>query len=974
MDENADSRPSPPIPPTVVAQTNEPAETTTEAGCAPMGAHPVTMLKQEEAPIGEEEVPQPFKAVKRTTLADVESTEHTTKPTIFRTYDQAVAAPLSGNPHVYGYISSVYGGKALIHVHESPEIVIVRAEQFTLLEGTMDGINFATVPLSTTVRVYGVRSGSTNGTKGTKTPRLHQTKWRATRIQLVRTDFFRTRAVAITEPRLTSDTQVVKLITGHTPNGYRMRVDLIPVHDQRRMISENNAGQFYMVDAVRMPPFFHQTDDAEGVAVTFNADEKEAFERRNQNDDRQPPREWTLADPRPTTEHEIEMIANKCKDVPITRFETHQRYVGSAATAVAAYVDRAQSRHITEQTVERTIQIKTRREQLTTTISVPRSFVEDADPLIDSWITGKTVTARFPVGEKRFTTMATVKEITVSGTEAMVRLQFSQSATRFIKAWTREHGKSSVTIGPDPEQSLDATQAIKREFKTTTVQSEIYQQYIGRKTAQKKQQLVTKEQRQLGSITLDEAQTDALRSSLAQQGISVTIAPPGSGKTALASTIVITGPTNQAISSALAPLEAVIPAEKRRMCRYASKHIADEDTDDQRFFIENMARQFEEFITDPIQQKSLTTTRNALAVAETELDEATTALEILEKQEKTKQVRQELVAEFEMLWNPNIIATTATLLLRYRERRSCRYATHIIIDEASRLHPPHLLAMIASFQHLRKITLIGDSEQLAPFYPAPDASDIKKYAGEADLVRLKNAYPKAVVHLEKIYRAHPLITRNVLANCYPYRVEPGVTEEERPMARRAGLPMAADGTPVILYHTNGVSEGGVNEEEAELIYWLVQHLRSRGADRDDILVVTYHTNQRDHLRRILQNIAVETIDGSQGRQAPIVILATTKRATSTASIQRSLRFVGDPKRSIAAVSRAMHAFYVFGDVEQLGQLAFFSRIVEWARSNGAVRTPTPKNGQRATLPKRQRTGDDPEPSGRCNQKVSRRRV
>ncbi|CAB3409859.1 unnamed protein product [Caenorhabditis bovis] len=696
-----------------------------------------------------------------------------------------------------------------------------------------------------------------------------------------------------------------------------MRVDLIPVHDQRRMISENsenNAGQFYMVDAVRMPPFFHQTDDAKGVAVTFNAEEKKAYKRRI----------------RPTTRYEIEMIENKCKDVPVNQFEIHQTYVGSAATAVAAYVDRAQSRHVREQTVQRAIQIKARRELLTTTIPIPRNFVEDADPLTDSWITGKTVSARFPVDGRRFTTLATITEINVCRTEATVGLQFPQSATQFIKAWMAEHAENNVTIGPDPEQSMDATQAIKSEFKKTTVQSEIYQQYIGRKTAQKKQQLVTKEQRQLGNITLDEAQTDALRSSLARQGISVTIAPPGSGKTVLvsaltkqwleskeASTIVITGPTNQAISSSLAPLEAVIPLEERRMCRYTSKHIADKDTDDQRFFIENMAYRYEEFITDPIQQMLLKTRRDALVAAERELEEATTALEILDKQEKTRKARQELMAEFEMLWKPNIIATTSTLLLRNRERKSCRDATHIIIDEASRLHPPHLLAMIASFRQLRKITLIGDSEQLAPFYPAPDGADIKKYVGEADLVRLKNAYPKAVVHLEKIYRAHPLITRNVLGNCYPYRVEPGITEEKRPMARNAGLPIAADGTPVILYHTKGVSEGRVNTAEAELIHWLVQHLRSRGVDRDDILVLTYHTNQRDHLRRILRDVPVETIDGSQGRQAPIVILATTKRATTTvpASIQRSLRFVGDAKRSTVAISRAMQALYIFGDIE-----------------------------------------------------------
>ncbi|CAB3409574.1 unnamed protein product [Caenorhabditis bovis] len=80
--------------------------------------------------------------------------------------------------------------------------------------------------------------------------------------------------------------------------------------------------------------------------------------------------------------------------------------------------------------------------------------------------------------------------------------------------------------------------------------------------------------------------------------------------------------------------------------------------------------------------------------------------------------------------------------------------------------PSDLLAMIASFQHLREITLIGDSEHLAPFYPAPDGAEIKKYAGEADLVRLKK-YPKAVVHLEKIFRAHPPHHSERLAKLLP---------------------------------------------------------------------------------------------------------------------------------------------------------------------------------------------------------------
>ncbi|CAB3409573.1 unnamed protein product [Caenorhabditis bovis] len=60
---------------------------------------------------------------------------------------------------------------------------------------------------------------------------------------------------------------------------------------------------------------------------------------------------------------------------------------------------------------------------------------------------------------------------------------------------------------------------------------------------------------------------------------------------------------------------------------------------DQNDFRGNMRhRRYEEFITDPIQQKSLKTTRDALVAAERELDEATTALEILEKQEKTRKV------------------------------------------------------------------------------------------------------------------------------------------------------------------------------------------------------------------------------------------------------------------------------------------------------------------------------------------------
>ncbi|CAB3409860.1 unnamed protein product [Caenorhabditis bovis] len=73
---------------------------------APQGALSADRVKQEEELMSTEGTAQHFQETpisKKTTIADVVShTERTMKPTTYRTYDQAVQAPRSGNPHVYG--------------------------------------------------------------------------------------------------------------------------------------------------------------------------------------------------------------------------------------------------------------------------------------------------------------------------------------------------------------------------------------------------------------------------------------------------------------------------------------------------------------------------------------------------------------------------------------------------------------------------------------------------------------------------------------------------------------------------------------------------------------------------------------------------------------------------------------------------------------------------------------------------------
>lgn len=194
-----------------------------------------------------------------------------------------------------------------------------------------------------------------------------------------------------------------------------------------------------------------------------------------------------------------------------------------------------------------------------------------------------------------------------------------------------------------------------------------------------------------------------------------------------------------------------------------------------------------------------------------------------------------------------------------------------------------MLAILCALPKLKQVMLIGDPYQLPPYCPFTERSDVVQFSNQSCLERLAGINPDTAV-LSRIYRCHRLLTENIINRMYPKDVQSAVPIVERNGANEMKLPRADDGTPFIFYHVEGRYSEGANENEAYSIKKFIDNIiKENGTvNHQDIVVLTYHRKQRTLLTELLPDkITVKTIDGFQGQQAKIVIVATTKTTSAT---------------------------------------------------------------------------------------------
>jgi len=124
----------------------------------------------------------------------------------------------------------------------------------------------------------------------------------------------------------------------------------------------------------------------------------------------------------------------------------------------------------------------------------------------------------------------------------------------------------------------------------------------------------------------------------------------------------------------------------------------------------------------------------------------------------------------------------------------------------------------------------------------------------------------------------------------------------------------------------------VNKCEADFIKKLVEQLtREKSIDRRSIGVISAYKEQVYLLRNLLGGgIDVNTVDGFQGREKPIIIVSTVRT--------RGIGFLRDHRRMNVAITRARELLLVVGRSENLAKVAHWKCFIEYCREEDLVRS------------------------------------
>ncbi|GMT14274.1 hypothetical protein PFISCL1PPCAC_5571, partial [Pristionchus fissidentatus] len=263
---------------------------------------------------------------------------------------------------------------------------------------------------------------------------------------------------------------------------------------------------------------------------------------------------------------------------------------------------------------------------------------------------------------------------------------------------------------------------------------------------------------------------------------------------------------------------------------------------------------------------------------------------------------------------PDIILSTVDLIL-YRLigsyhtsglRGQLWNVDRIIIDEASLLTESAFYCLIRAFP-TAKFALIGDDQQLAPFMFDEGILGHELAARSALSVALKKENIP-VINLIEVYRAPQSLVQPYNRLSYDGKLESRKIDAIAPLTS-AGL--VNSGRPQLLFiNVRGDSQKGYNSHHnPQELNALIRLLRKFPANsKNDIMIISLYKEQKRRVEReVGTDYEVLTVDSSQGKEKPIVIVLTT-RSTQTSD----MKFFCCKKRCTVAVSRQQRALIVFG--------------------------------------------------------------
>lgn len=304
---------------------------------------------------------------------------------------------------------------------------------------------------------------------------------------------------------------------------------------------------------------------------------------------------------------------------------------------------------------------------------------------------------------------------------------------------------------------------------------------------------------------------------------------------------------------------------------------------------------------------------------------------------------KKLVEIFFRVYAPNIILCTVASALNLTSELGLFKAIYkswdtVILDEASMLPEAVLVTLLQRFDKAC-FTLIGDSKQLPPYIGIQSIPTAVGLCSQSalDVANRRKNIPTCAIQI--VYRPHALMMSLNSEIFYDNALTCGTPIADRlAVLERIGMPNET--IPVAFIDvpstsTTSATRSHKNEQEAEVVRILVNHLLRNGFESKDISVICLYKDQKFLCESVLggSGITVGTVDSAQGTERTVVILCTTRTTAGTPS---KMSFFTDPRRLNVALSRARDGLFITGSARCLRSMTTWEKVMSWCTTHELI--------------------------------------
>nr|XP_006003202.1 PREDICTED: NFX1-type zinc finger-containing protein 1 [Latimeria chalumnae] len=286
--------------------------------------------------------------------------------------------------------------------------------------------------------------------------------------------------------------------------------------------------------------------------------------------------------------------------------------------------------------------------------------------------------------------------------------------------------------------------------------------------------------------------------------------------------------------------------------------------------------------------------------------------------------------DLHLLKGAKVVGMTTTGAAKFRQILQEVKPQIVVVEEAAEVLEAHTITTLSSAcQHL---ILIGDHQQLRPSATVFDLA--KNFNLEVSLFErlVKMNFP--YVRLNYQHRMRPDIARLLTPHIYDQlENHPSVQQYENIKGVSSNL--------FFVEHTFPEQElqdgkSHQNQHEAEFVVALCQYLICQGYSPSQITILTTYTGQLFCLRKLLpikkfHGVKVHVVDKYQGEENDIILLSLVR-----SNRQGKVGFLQIANRICVALSRAKKGLYCIGNMEMLGKVPLWSKIIYTLREKGQI--------------------------------------